>query len=84
VAQAEASRQALSRRSQDSGQLRADGAARAEQPYADRAHQETPERWLERIVELRKAGKTQEADKELAEFRKRYPDHKLPENLVRP
>jgi hypothetical protein len=59
-------------------------SARAEQPYADGAYQETPERWLERIVELRKAGKKEQAEKELAEFRKRYPDYKLPENVVGP
>ena len=32
-----------------------------------------------RIAELRKAGKHDEADKALAEFRKRFPDYKIPE-----
>jgi negative regulator of sigma E activity len=54
------------------------------QDYADRTQSEAPERWIERILELRKAGKHEAADKELAEFRKRYPDWKLPENVVRP
>ena len=42
---------------------------------------ETPERELERIAELRKAGKHDEADKALVEFRKRYPDYKIPEAM---
>lgn len=40
-----------------------------------------PEKWLERIEELRKQGKTEEARTALAEFRKRYPDYRLPEAL---
>jgi hypothetical protein len=44
---------------------------------------EPPEKWLERIAELRKAGKHEEADKALEEFRKRYPDYKLPESVLR-
>lgn len=45
---------------------------------------ETPERMLERIVELRKQGKHEEAERLLAEFRRRYPDYRIPENVVRP
>lgn len=41
----------------------------------------TPEAWLERIAELRKQGRTREAEESLAEFRKRYPDYKIPERL---
>ena len=41
----------------------------------------TPEVWLARIAELRKEGRTREADESLAEFRKRYPDYKIPETL---
>jgi len=41
----------------------------------------TPEAWLARIAELRKQGRTREADESLAEFRKRYPDYKIPESL---
>jgi len=40
----------------------------------------TPEVWLARIAELRKQGRTREADESLAEFRKRYPDYKIPES----
>jgi hypothetical protein len=38
---------------------------------------ETPEAALERIAELRKQGKHEEADKALAEFRKQYPDYRI-------
>jgi len=40
---------------------------------------QAPEAWLARIAELRKAGRQREADESLAEFRKRYPDYKIPE-----
>ena len=40
---------------------------------------EKPERWLERIAELRSRGKHEEADKALAEFRRAYPDYRLSE-----
>ena len=42
---------------------------------------DTPDAWLERIAELRKQGKDQEADKALAEFRKRYPDYRLTDEM---
>lgn len=41
----------------------------------------TPEAWLERIAELRKQDRKREADESLAEFRKRYPDYRIPEAL---
>jgi len=41
----------------------------------------TPEAWLERIAELRKQNRMREAEESLAEFRKRYPDYKIPEAL---
>jgi hypothetical protein len=44
---------------------------------------ESPERWLERIVQLRKGGRHEEADKQLAEFRKRYPEYKVPESALK-
>jgi hypothetical protein len=40
-----------------------------------------PEAWLARIAELRKEGRQREANESLAEFRKRYPDYKIPEAL---
>jgi hypothetical protein len=43
---------------------------------------ETPEKWLERIAELRRAGKHDEADKALAEFRLRHPGYRIPEPML--
>ncbi|HET9735631.1 MAG TPA: hypothetical protein VFP62_10185 [Burkholderiales bacterium] len=43
----------------------------------------TPEAWLERIAEMRKQGREREAQESLAEFKKRYPDYKIPEALTR-
>jgi len=43
---------------------------------------DTPERSLERIAELRKDGRHDEADKALAEFRKAYPDYRIPELML--
>ena len=40
-----------------------------------------PEKWLQRIEELRKLGRFDEAKASLANFRKRYPDYRLPESL---
>jgi TolA-binding protein len=44
---------------------------------AKAAPADTPERELERIAGLRARGMHDEADKALAEFRKRYPDYKM-------
>ena len=41
----------------------------------------SPERELERIAELRAQGRHDEADKALAEFRKRYPDYRIPQAM---
>lgn len=38
---------------------------------------ENPERWLERIVELRSRGRHVDADRELAAFRRAYPGYQL-------
>jgi len=40
---------------------------------------ENPDRWLERIAELRSRGRHPEADRELAAFRKAYPNYALSE-----
>jgi hypothetical protein len=55
-------------------QSRASGEAKA---FARPA--ETPEQWLERIAQLRKEGRNEEADRQLAELRKRYPDYPIPD-----
>jgi hypothetical protein len=45
------------------------------------AKERTPEKWLEDIRKLKTDGKAAEAERELAEFKKRYPDYRLPEDL---
>ena len=47
------------------------------------ATEEAPERILERIAELRRQGKHDEADKALAEFRRRYPDYRIAEEMLK-
>ncbi len=42
---------------------------------------EPPEKWLQRIAELRRASQTADADALVAEFRRRFPDARLPEDL---
>jgi hypothetical protein len=42
----------------------------------------TPEQWLERIAALRKEGRADAADRELAEFRKRYPDYRIAAEML--
>ena len=55
----------------------AQGAAPAPAPAQVAAAPENPERWLERIVELRSRGRHADADRELANFRKAYPNYSL-------
>jgi len=64
---------------------RAPEAARADRALGKIGEQATepPEKWLERIAELRKEGKHEEADKALEEFRKRYPDYRIPESALK-
>lgn len=44
---------------------------------------ETPEQWLERIAGLRRAGKHDEADRALAQFRARYPEYRIADEMRR-
>jgi hypothetical protein len=44
---------------------------------------EPPERWLERIAGLREQGRDREADESLAEFRRRHPDYRIAEPMLR-
>jgi len=43
---------------------------------------EPPERWLERIAELRRLARHKEADESLAEFRKRHPDYRIAQDML--
>ena len=52
-------------------------AADAMQGYLDLP----PEKWLERIADLRKQGRIEEAKASFTAFRKRYPDYPLPATL---
>jgi hypothetical protein len=42
----------------------------------------SPEQTLQGIADLRRQGRDEEADRALAEFRKRYPDYKIPEAML--
>ena len=42
----------------------------------------TPEQWLQAIVELREQGRHEEAERELAEFRRRNPAYRIPEAML--
>jgi hypothetical protein len=42
---------------------------------------ESTEKWVQRIIELRRAGQTADAEALAAEFRRRFPDQRLPEDL---
>ena len=85
IASAEASQAgamgALARR-----EASADSVERADRPVAQARLQaskesDTTERELERIAQLRAQGRHDEADKALAEFRKRYPDFRIPDAM---
>lgn len=45
----------------------------------DQLKESPPEEWLEKITALRQQGRNDEADRLLAEFRRRYPHHPVPE-----
>jgi hypothetical protein len=73
---------------EEKAEARTDSAPRPMAAPAARARMaeqaaEPPERWLERIVQLRKEGRHEEAEKQLAEFRKRYPEYKIPEPALK-
>jgi hypothetical protein len=57
-------------------------AKRAEDSAGAKLAQETPEQELERIARLRAEGRHEDADKALAEFRKRFPDYRIPEPML--
>ena len=46
--------------------------------------QRSSERWLDEIRRLRREGRLQEADASLAEFKRRYPQYVLPDDLKQP
>ena len=42
----------------------------------------SPEQWLQGIDDLKRQGRHEEAEKQLAEFRKRYPNYRIPEAIT--
>lgn len=56
-------------------------ALRKEAAPSSIAQVDAPEAWLKRIADLLRNGKTLQAREQLAQFRKRYPDYRLPESL---
>ncbi len=85
-AQEQATREEAARRVPDAQTERREAAPlEPERPQAAGVAEakSPPERWLERIVQLRKEGRHEEADKQLAEFRRSYPEYKVPEAALR-
>ena len=62
---------------------RSDEGARAAASSVSAYALQSPEQWLQGIADLRRQGRHDEADNSLAEFRKRYPDHKIPEAALK-
>lgn len=59
-------------------------SARAEARIALGAAAASPEQWLQGIADLRRQGRDDEAERQLEDFRKRYPDYRIaPEMLER-
>ena len=83
AAPAPAEAQVRARKEVSAAQQYAAPAASAPAPAVALAAPEKPERWLERIAELRSRGKHEEADKALAEFRRAYPEYRLSEVMPR-
>jgi hypothetical protein len=49
---------------------------------AQLAKAHSPEQWLQAIDDLKRQGRHEEAEKQLAEFRKRYPDYRIPQAIT--
>ncbi len=59
-------------------------AESAARPAPSGTLERSPEQWLEEIRQLRREGRAAEAEARLAEFRKRYPQFLLPQDLKQP
>ena len=59
----------------------ASGAVTSALSTAPKAAERSPQAWIEDIRKLMTAGKSEEAGAEIAQFKKRYPDYVLPEDL---
>lgn len=81
-AQADEARGAQERAATAKQQQAASRLAAASSAAPAQVAPENPERWLERIAELRSRGRHAEADRELVAFRKAYPNYQL-SNVMR-
>lgn len=54
----------------------------ARNPSLSASALQSPEQWLQGIADLRKQGRHDEADRSLAEFRKRHPGYQIPEAML--
>ena len=79
---------AMARADAEQGQAREEARAAAPSParaasdrLASAAAVPSPEQWLQGIADLRRQGRHEEADRQLAEFRKRYPDYRIPDAI---
>jgi hypothetical protein len=59
------------------------GGLAARAPVWAGLERQAPEKWIERIEELRRAGREPEAREVLEEFKRRFPEHPLPAALAR-
>ena len=62
----------------DLGRSMDPGSATPQPPIWQDLERQPPEKWLERMEELRQTARTSELNDLLGEFRKRFPDHTLP------
>lgn len=72
---------ALGRMRSEAHEMSAPAAKPAQSPVPAK-RERAPEEWLERIAELRKLQRDREADEQLAEFKRRYPDYKISETMT--
>jgi hypothetical protein len=63
------------------GSLALQSGGRDRAPAWQGYEKEPPQKWLDRIAELRRQGETAQADEMAAEFKRRFPDHLLPADL---
>lgn len=72
---------ALGRMRSEAREMSAPAAKPAQSPVPAK-RERAPEEWLERIAELRKLQRDREADEQLDEFKRRYPDYKISETMT--
>ena len=60
---------------------RAAGATAQRGRLSQESGVESPAQWLARIAELRREGRDADADRQLGEFRRRFPDYRIPQPM---